>query len=97
MAPHPEGLEAPVPESIQGAIAARIDQLSPPQQLTLKVASILGRVFPIHILREVYPVEADRAKLPEFLETLERLGLVSVDASELERAYLFKHAIRHGA
>jgi len=95
MAPHSAGLEAPVPESIQGAITTRIDQLSLPQQLTLKVASVLGMIFPMEILREVYPVENDRVRLPEFLATLERLDLVSVVGSGPECAYRFKHALTH--
>ena len=32
-----------VPESVQGAIAARLDRLNAEEQLTLKVASVLGR------------------------------------------------------
>jgi hypothetical protein len=34
------------PDTVQGVIVSRIDRLTAPQQLTLKVASVIGRVFP---------------------------------------------------
>ncbi|MDP6454820.1 MAG: adenylate/guanylate cyclase domain-containing protein [SAR202 cluster bacterium] len=82
-----------MPDSVQGTVASRIDQLPPQLQLTIKVASVIGQTFPVNILKDIYPVQDDRPNLPEFLEGLENLGLtVDVD-SENDPAFRFKHAI----
>jgi class 3 adenylate cyclase/tetratricopeptide (TPR) repeat protein len=81
------------PDSVQGVITSRIDRLTPSQQLTLKVASVIGRVFAPRVLRDIYPLEPDRAQLPNDLDTLERLDLTSVETPEPDLAYLFKHII----
>ena len=54
---------------MQGVITSRIDRLTPAQQLTLKVASVIGRLFPFRLLRDIHPIEADRHLLRGFLET----------------------------
>jgi predicted ATPase/class 3 adenylate cyclase len=81
------------PDTLQGVITSRIDRLTPPQQLALKVASVIGRVFALRILREVHPIEADKPALPVYLETLERLDLTPLENPEPELAYIFKHVI----
>jgi class 3 adenylate cyclase len=81
------------PDTIQGVIASRIDRLSPGQQLTLKVASIIGRVFTPSILRDIHPVERDRLHLEEYFAVLEKLDIILPEAAEPEVAYLFKHII----
>ena len=63
------------PGTIHGLLTSLIDRLTPQQQLTLKVASVLGRAFPFELLRAVHPVEADRPTLPQQLAELERLDL----------------------
>ncbi len=45
-----------MPHTVHGAITSRIDRLSPTQQLTVKVASVIGRVFAVVILRDVHPL-----------------------------------------
>src|SRR5207248_7019245 len=58
------------PDTVQGVVTSRIDRLGPAEQLTLKVASVIGRVFPLRILRDLYPIEEDRASLPTHLHRL---------------------------
>ncbi|MFL5354149.1 AAA family ATPase [Archangium sp.] len=83
-----------LPGTIQGLLTSRIDRLTPQQQLTLKVASVLGRTFPFERLRAVHPVEADRASLPEQLAALEALGLVRREEDAPDGAvYAFKHVL----
>jgi len=41
------------PNSIESVITSRIDQLTPQQQLTLKVASVIGRVFAFRVTRDL--------------------------------------------
>ena len=63
---------AQFPDNLEAVITTRIDRLSPQLQLVVKVASVLGRVFTLSLLRAVHPIEADRAGLPEHLAALER-------------------------
>jgi len=81
------------PDTLQGVITSRIDRLTPPQQLALKVASILGRVFAFQILRDVYPIDADKPYLSDNLDTLERLDLTPMETPEPDLTYIFKHII----
>jgi len=78
---------------VQGVITGRIDRLAPPQQLTLKVASVIGRVFAFRTLSDIHPVEADRPKLADYLNTLEKLDITPLDAPEPDLTYIFKHII----
>ena len=82
-----------MPDTIQGVVTSRIDRLTPGQQLTLKVASVIGRVFPLRALRDVYPLHDDRSVLSGQLEGLRRLDLTQLHTPEPELAYVFKHAI----
>ncbi len=81
------------PDTVQGVITSRIDQLPPAPQLTLKVASVIGRVFAFRTLRDVHPIPDDRPKLADHLRSLERLDLTPLDTPEPDLAYLFKHVI----
>jgi len=81
------------PDTIQGVITSRIDRLAPEQQLTLKVASVIGRLFAFRVLRDVHPVEADRLRLIEYLDGLHRLDITPLETPEPDLAYLFKHII----
>lgn len=82
-----------IPDNIQSAIASRLDRLTPMQQFTLKVASVIGRVFAFRLLHGVYPIEADRLYLGEYLDSLVRLDLALVETPEPNLAYIFKHII----
>jgi class 3 adenylate cyclase/tetratricopeptide (TPR) repeat protein len=63
-----------LPESLDAMVAAQIDRLAPLQRRVLRFAAVLGRTFPISVLRELLEVEqlaldnATRAALAEFLE-----------------------------
>ena len=81
------------PETVQGVIAERIDRLSPNEQLTLKVASVIGRSFGFRMLREIHPIEDDRLQLPTYLMKLEKFDLTPMETPEPELAYTFKHII----
>ncbi|MCY1072942.1 AAA family ATPase [Archangium lansingense] len=88
-----EKLAMELPGTIQGLITSRIDRLTQQQQLTLKVASVLGRAFSFELLRDVHPVEADRPTLPQQLAELERLDLVQREDSGSGPVYAFKHVL----
>ncbi len=81
------------PDTVQGVIAGRIDRLTPHEQLVLKVASVIGRVFPFCILHDIHPVEADRPCLTDHLSRLEQLDITPLETPEPDLAYIFKHII----
>lgn len=81
------------PDTIQGVILSRIDRLAQEQQLTLKVASVIGYTFSLRILRDIYPIESDRPALANHLRRFEQLDIVLRKAIEPETSYEFKHVI----
>jgi class 3 adenylate cyclase/tetratricopeptide (TPR) repeat protein len=81
------------PDTVQGVVAGRIDRLSPGQALTLKVASVVGRLFGVRILRDVHPVEADSSALHKQLDVLRRQDFTMLDSPEPDLTYLFKHVV----
>ena len=82
-----------LPDTLQAAITNRIDSLNPSQQLTLKVASVIGRIFAYRVLEAIHPIESDRQSLPDYLEGLTRLSLTLIDSEAPDLAYIFKHAV----
>jgi class 3 adenylate cyclase len=81
------------PDTIQGVVTSRIDRLSPAEQLTLKVASVIGRIFGYKALQEIHPVEADKMSLGSYLTELEQLEFTPQESGEPELSYIFKHVI----
>jgi tetratricopeptide (TPR) repeat protein len=81
------------PDTMQGVVAARIDRLPPRQELVLKVASVIGRLFAFHLLRDIHPIEADRDVLRGFLDELYRQDFTVLETPAPDLAYLFKHVV----
>ncbi len=84
-----------LPTSLHSLILSRIDQLTTSQQLTIKVASIIGRVFRFEDLHNYYPPLDVTGKLQADLQELERLELTPLESPEPELTYLFKHPVTH--
>jgi predicted ATPase/class 3 adenylate cyclase len=82
-----------LPASLQTLILSRIDQLTEPQKVTLKVASVIGRVFPFSWLFGYYPSLGDESVVKENLAELSKLDLTPLDTPDPELAYLFKHIV----
>jgi class 3 adenylate cyclase/predicted ATPase len=83
------------PRTIQGLITSRIDRLSPEEQLTIKVASVIGRAFSVRALGEIHPVAPSRDQLLEHVERLHILDLTPVERPAPDLQYVFKHVITH--
>ncbi|XZN99116.1 MAG: adenylate/guanylate cyclase domain-containing protein [Microcoleus sp.] len=81
------------PATVQGVIASRIDRLSSSEQLTLKVASAIGRSFGFRLLRDIHPIEDDKPELPTYLMKLQRFDLTPMETPEPDLGYMFKHII----
>ncbi len=82
-----------LPAGLHSLILSRIDQFSTRQQITLKAASVIGRVFRYSHLSGYYPpLEIPEHPLREDLDLLAQFEITPVyDTAELE--YLFKHII----
>jgi class 3 adenylate cyclase/tetratricopeptide (TPR) repeat protein len=81
------------PATVQGVIASRIDRLSASEQLTLKVASAIGRSFGFRLLRDIHPIEDDKPELLNYLIKLQRFDLTPMETPEPDLGYMFKHII----
>ena len=81
------------PDTIQGVITSRIDRVSAKEQLTLKVASVIGRIFAFHILRDIYPVDTSGPDLQQELGDLEKLDIMLLETPDPKLAYVFRHVI----
>ncbi|HSH05837.1 MAG TPA: adenylate/guanylate cyclase domain-containing protein [Anaerolineae bacterium] len=81
------------PDSLQGVITSRIDRLRPQQQLTLKVASIIGRTFEFDLLYMVHPTRraTNRDAVTTDLAQLERLEFVLRPEAASGEMYAFKN------
>jgi len=86
-------LRALIPDTIQAAITSRIDRLGVRQQFTLKVASVIGRIFSYNILHDVHPLDGERPHLPEHLEILSKLDITLLESPAPDLQYIFKHVI----
>ncbi len=78
-----------IPTDAAGAVAERISALTPAEQLTLRAAAVLGRVFEIEALAEVHP-NATRVQIEADLEHIGETGLVERAG---RGAWRFHHAI----
>lgn len=81
------------PDTVEGVITSRIDRLSLSQQLLIKVASVIGRMFAYKTLRDVHPVEQEKEKLLNYLHNLEGVDLTLQETPDPDLAYIFKHVI----
>jgi hypothetical protein len=82
-----------LPDTIHGVITSRIDRLTPAQQLTIKVASVIGRVFEFKTLQYIHPIDADKNHLSDYLATLGTLDITLLETPAPNLAYIFKHII----
>jgi predicted ATPase/class 3 adenylate cyclase len=85
-----------LPDSIQGVVLSRIDRLPEAHKLTLKVASVIGRVFAFDLLFQTHPDRPDEAELLEQVKLLEQRDFTRLEV--LQRLiYLFKHTVTRDA
>ena len=87
------GTMSDLPTSLENVVLGRIDRLVDSQQLTMKVASVIGRRVPTGWLSGAYAGTLDAARLPDDLTGLSTSGLIVPDTPPPDEAYLFRHAI----
>jgi predicted ATPase/class 3 adenylate cyclase len=81
-----------LPTSLHQLLLSRIDQLSPPQQETLKIASVIGRLFRAAWLSGYHPALAAR-DVHDDLSGLRAAEMILLDSADPELIYLFRHVI----
>ncbi len=82
--------EAEVPDTLRGLLLARIDRLSDESRRTLRMASVIGRDVPLHLLEEI---TGDSASTNRSLGMAEAAGLVRFAAADPEPVYRFRHVL----
>jgi class 3 adenylate cyclase/tetratricopeptide (TPR) repeat protein len=85
------------PDTLHGVITRGIDRLEPSPQLTVKVASVIGRRFSYDALHDNYPVANDRSRLRDFLGAGLQARLLEVDIPGPPSSYQFQHVIAQEA
>jgi class 3 adenylate cyclase/tetratricopeptide (TPR) repeat protein len=81
-----------LPATLHSLILSRIDQLTENQRITLKIASVIGRLFQAATLWGIES-QLDEARVKADLEALKRLDLTPLDKPEPELTYIFKHIV----
>ena len=84
-----------LPDSLYTLILSRIDQLTEREKTTLRVASIVGRLFRAKWLTGYYPELGQPMQVKATLDELDSLDITPLESPEPELAYLFKHIVTH--
>jgi len=85
-----------LPGSLHSLVLSRIDTLTEAPRRTLKVASVVGRVFRAPLLPGSYPELGTLDDVRAHLLTLRQVDLVTPDREE-DESHLFKHALTQEA
>jgi class 3 adenylate cyclase len=90
-----------LPDSLHMLILSRIDTLTESEKSTLRVASIVGRLFRAKWLTGYYPDLGEPSKVKHDLDQLARMDITPLATpaqspqGEPELTYLFKHIVTH--
>jgi class 3 adenylate cyclase len=80
------------PDGVEGVVAERIAGLAASQQLTLKVAAVLGRTFDLDMLARLHPGNVSLEALASDVDAAAEAGLVEA-VDETRGRHRFHHAI----
>src|SRR5262249_50286292 len=82
--------EIKVPTTVKGVLASRIDRLPPAQKDLLQTLSIIGREFPVSLVRRVVGRPDD--ELHQMLVELQLAEFIYEQPVVGDAEYIFKHA-----
>ncbi len=88
-APLPTNLH--IPTTVQAVLAARIDRLAPEEKALLQQLAVIGRQFPMSLVRQV--LAQPEADLYRLLASLQRKEFLYEQPAFPESDYIFKHAL----
>ena len=80
-----------LPTTVQGVLAARIDRLASDEKTLLQQLAVIGREFPVSLLRQVITQPED--ELYRLLVSLQRKEFLYEQPAFPEVEYIFKHAL----
>ncbi|HWW03015.1 MAG TPA: tetratricopeptide repeat protein [Candidatus Acidoferrum sp.] len=80
------------PDSLHSLVLSRIDRLTETQQAALKVASVVGRLFPAAVVWGLQSQDQREAVAAD-LARLCQADLTALDRPEPELVYIFKHVV----
>ncbi|MBI3245622.1 MAG: AAA family ATPase [Deltaproteobacteria bacterium] len=80
-----------IPPTVQGILAARIDRLAPDEKALLQQLAVIGREFPLSLIRQVILQPED--ELYRLLAALQRKEFLYEQPAFPEVEYIFKHAL----
>jgi class 3 adenylate cyclase/tetratricopeptide (TPR) repeat protein len=83
--------ELKIPPTVQGILAARIDRLAPDTKELLQTLSVIGREFPMSLIRAVVP-KTDH-ELNRMLGDLQLGEFIYEQPAVGDTEYIFKHAL----
>ncbi len=83
--------ELKIPPTVQGILAARIDRLAPDTKDLLQTLSVIGREFPMSLIRAVVPKSDD--ELNRMLGDLQLAEFIYEQPAVGDTQYIFKHAL----
>jgi len=85
------GAPLQLPSTVQGILAARIDRLAPDEKTLLQQLAVIGREFPLSLIRHVITQPED--ELYRLLSSLQRKEFLYEQPAFPEVEYIFKHAL----
>ncbi len=80
-----------IPTTVQAVLAARIDRLAPDEKTLLQQLSVVGRQFPVSLIRQV--ITQPETELYRLLASLQRKEFLYEQPAFPEVEYIFKHAL----
>ncbi len=80
-----------LPDSIYGLVLSRLDRLAEEEKLTLKVASVIGRLFEFDLLNFAHPMCPTASTLLAELRSIENRGFIRREQPDPRLTYTFKH------
>ncbi len=80
-----------IPTTVQGVLAARIDRLTPEEKALLQQLAVIGREFPLSLIRQVIPQPEE--ELYRLLSSLQHKEFLYEQPAFPEVEYIFKHAL----
>jgi predicted ATPase len=80
-----------IPTTVQGVLAARIDRLAPDEKALLQQLAVIGREFPLGLVRQV--VSRSEEELYRLLSSLQHKEFLYEQPAFPEVEYIFKHAL----
>jgi len=89
--------ELELPDTLQTLALARLDALAESEKATLKVASVIGRLFKAFWLWGAYPSLGEPSQVREGLDRLTLMQLTALARAEPDLEYLFRHVVTRDA